>query len=813
MSERYPFPATRRSAARSLSAIALASTVLAACSTSDGAAPRDGGVTIRDEALLAVGADGDGAWILPNGRRITPAGRTSPLEHFPLAFAWSPDRGTLFAASDSAVAALDPESGAARATVSVPGAFFGLAVSHDGATVYAARSGDELVVALAWDGATLTERAQFPVGGYPSGLAISPDDAVLWVALEIGGQLVALDARTGARLGGADTGGNPYAVVLAPDGREAYVSVEREGQVRIFDVSDPRAPRKVAGVAVQKNPEALALSADGSVLLVANSDEDSISVLDLPRRRVRATIDLRPLGAAGYGSAPNALALAPDGGRVYVAQAADNAVRVIDLASARVVGAIPTAWYPTALALSSDGRRLHVANAKGVGSGPNGPTVTLSNASLLEIVDVPSDAELAADETRVREHNTRSARLFDVNAEAFANPVPLERGGATPIEHVLFVIRENKTYDALLGDFAGANGVAENCLYCGDATPNLHALVERFASGDNYYSNAEASVQGHALTTGAISNAFTEKNWFGDRGVSRDLEQFANASEWPKKQFLFQALLAKGIPFKSYGDQAGLGPDLLVLDRQHVHWGPKDPPLFWLNSKDDAKIDERIAEWERDGLPTVAYMGLPNDHTSGCEFPYPTPISMVADNDFATGKLIDWLSHSRYWESSLVVVIEDDPQQGVDHVDAHRSILLVASPWVKRGYVSHVQYHEGNLHATFGHILGLEPLTIYDENAQPAWDLFTSTPDLTPFTAVPRKIPEETSMPGTNCGTESRGLDFLDPDEADGLQRILWAHERDGLNAFEREKARGASSGLDALDALEALARGAGTPS
>lgn len=304
---------------------------------------------------------------------------------------------------------------------------------------------------------------------------------------------------------------------------------------------------------------------------------------------------------------------------------------------------------------------------------------------------------------------------------------------------------------------------------------------------------------GENSTTGAISNAFTEKNWFGDRGVSRDLEQFANASEWPKKQFLFQALLAKGIPFKSYGDQAGLGPDLLVLNTRYVHWGPKDPPLFWLNSKDEEKIDERIAEWERDGLPAMAYMGLPNDHTNGCEFPFPTPRSMVADNDYATGKLLDWLSHSKYWESSMVVVIEDDPQDGVDHVDAHRSILVVASPWVKRGYVSHVHFHEGNLHATFGHLFGLEPLTIYDENAQPMWDMFTTTPDLEPFTAVPRKIPEEISLPGTNCGEASRGLDFLDPDEATGLQRLLWDHQRGGLNRFEREKVERAGELHDAI--------------
>ncbi len=796
-------PPNRRRVLHHPRATALACILLTACASNGKHAARDGGVTIRDEALLTVGADGDGAWILPNGRRITPAGRLLPMEHFPLAFAWSPDRRTLFAASQSAVEALDAESGSAIATASVPSAFFGLAVAHDGATVYAASSGEKRVAVLAWDSNALTEKATFPVGGYASGIAVSPDDAVLWVALQMGGELVALDARSGERLGAAETGGNPYAVALSPDGREAYVSVEREAAIRVFDVSDARAPRKVASIGVQKNPEALALSGDGRELMVANSDEDSVSVIDVAKRKVTSTIELRPSGAAGYGSAPNALALSPDGRRLFVAQAADDAIRVVDLATGAIVGAIPTAWYPTAITLSPDGERLYVANAKGVGSGPNGPSVTLSNRSLLELVDLPSDVQLAADEARVSEHNTRSARLFDVNPEAFANPIPLDRGGPTPIEHVLFVIRENKTYDALLGDYAAANGVAENCLYCGDFTPNLHALVERFASGDNYYSNAEASVQGHALTTGAISNAFTEKNWFGDRGVSRDLEQFANASEWPKKQFLFQALLAKGIPFKSYGDQAGLGPDLLILNRQYVHWGPKDPPLFWLNSKDDAKIDERIAEWERDGLPTVAYMGLPNDHTNGCEFPYPTPRSMIADNDFATGKLLDWLSHSKYWGSSLVVVIEDDPQDGVDHVDAHRSILLVASPWVKRGYVSHVHFHEGNLHATFGHVLGLEPLSIYDENAQPLWDMFTNEPNLEPFTAVPRKIPEELSMPGTNCGTASRGLHFLDPDEAEGLQRILWFHERDDLNAFEREKARGARELHDALDALD----------
>ncbi|MBK7971811.1 MAG: PQQ-binding-like beta-propeller repeat protein [Deltaproteobacteria bacterium] len=312
-----------------------------------------------------------------------------PVDHFPFSFAWSPDRRTLFVSSEGSVSAVDPDTGATLASAPVPNAFLGLAVSPDGTRIYASRSGEKRVVALAWDGAALTEVASFAAGGYPAGLAVSPDGTVLWIVLQMGGSLVALDAASGERLGAADTGGNPYTVLLSNDGRQAYVSVEREAKVRFFDVSDPRAPRRLGDVGVQKNPEALVLSADGARLVVANSDEDSVSVIDVAKRKVTSTVDLRPAGALGYGSAPNSLALSPDGRRLFVAQAADNAVRVIDLTSGALVGAIPTAWYPTAVTLSADGQRLYVANAKGVGSGPNGPSVTLHNDSSLELVELP----------------------------------------------------------------------------------------------------------------------------------------------------------------------------------------------------------------------------------------------------------------------------------------------------------------------------------------------------------------------------------------------------------------------------------------
>jgi hypothetical protein len=352
---------------------------------------------------------------------------------------------------------------------------------------------------------------------------------------------------------------------------------------------------------------------------------------------------------------------------------------------------------------------------------------------------------------------------------------------------VLVVVRENKTYDALLGDWPRGDGDPEQCLYCGEETRNLRALLDFGASGDNYYSNAEVSLQGHYLLTAGIVNTWLEKHWPADWPLPIEIEVFLNPVSFPRSQFLFQNCLRNGVSFRVYGEAVGLGVDGLAFDERYVHWGPLDPPVFWMFSRDADKMAERIAEWEQGVFPSLLFMLLPNDHHWGCTFPFPTPISMIADNDLATGMLIDWLSHSRYWSSSVVFIIEDDPQQGTDHVDAHRSILLVVSPWAKRGYVSPVHYSEANLHATIQHILGLPPLTVYDAVAQPMWDMFTNTPDYTPYTALPRTIPEEISLPGTNCAFASAGKNFLDPDEAEGLQEITRDYEAARRQA-ERER-------------------------
>ncbi len=784
-----------RSAARVLATGALLAT--AACSNGS-TAPRAGGITVRDEAVLPVGPAGAGAWILPNGRRIEPFGSMVNIDGLPLTIVLSPDGGTLFVTSNNddgrlAVSALETANGAILSSIEQPaGLYLGLALAPDGRTLYAGGGGAERVVILDWDGATLTERGTIPAGEFPAGLALNPDGSVLFTLTQSGNGLTAFDTASGAELGRTGTGGNPYAIAVSPDGAEAFVSSEKNGTVDVFDVHDPRSPRQVATIPVQKNPEALVLSRDGTRLYVANSDEDSLSTIDVRKRKVLSTLDLRTLNSVGYGTGPNGLAFSPDGTRLYVAQAADNRVAVVDLAEARVVGAVPTAWYPTAVAVSPDGRRLFVANGKGTGTGPSdGGRDRLVNQATVQLVDVPPDAELARLATRADELAARSARLYDVNPEGFDNPIPRERGGPTPIEHVFLVVRENKTYDALLGDFPGGKGKPENCLYCGDPTPNLRALVERFASSDNYYSNAETSDQGHQILTSAISNVYVEKNRFAsDRPVPFEAEIFLNPAVWPKRQYLFQALLAKQIPFRIYGEAVGTWIGKLIFDARYIHSSPVDPPFFWQYTRDIDKIEGRIAEWEDQGVPPFVYMLLPDDHTLGCESPYPTPRSMVADNDLATGRFVDWLTHSKYWKTSVAFIVEDDPQSGDDHVDAHRSIFVAVSPYARRGHVSHVIGHEGSLLATVEHLLGLDPLTIYDELAQPMWDLFTSTPDLEPYELRSRLVPEEISMPGTNCGFATRGLNFLDPDQATGLAAVLGAHEREARAAANDPSSR-----------------------
>jgi len=772
-----------------------------------------GGFTIRPEALWKPGpvrTDPQGnplEWLLPNGQGITPFAATGArllrIDYaLPLGLAVHPQGGHLFVTTsgggDQALLVVDASSGETLHVLEADGYFLGLAFRPPaGEQVYVSGGGRDVIDAYRFDSDTGElladpERSLYlPPFDFAGGLCVSPDGGMLLAVSQSEGRLTLFDLETTQTLAMIPTDPNPYAVAIHPAGQEAYVSCEKANTINIFDISDPDHPTRKAVVPVEKNPEALLVNEEGNRLYVTNADEDSVSILaigtDAPR--LLDTIDLRATPGREYGSSPNALAFSPQHERLYVAQAGLNRIAVLDLASGAHLGDIPTAWYPTALALHAEEGRgglleetLYVANGKGIGMPGKGSMGHAPGA--ISVLPVPEDADLARLSEHVAENNALPGRLFEIHDGTWDNPIPPVRGGDTPIKYVFLVVRENKTYDYLLGPYQPPEGEA-----AGDPElvmdnhdlllPNLYRLAERFAICDNYCSNAEASNEGHTLLTASTVNTYLQKIVYADgRRLPIELEMVLSPAAWPKKDFIFQNALRNQVSFRDYGEAVGAGRDFLLFNDDYVHQGRYDPPFYNMFSKDVQKMEERIQEWESDRFagpdkfPRLIFMLLPNDHTFGDDAFFPTYESMVSDNDEATGIFVEWLTRSPYWMESVAFITEDDPQQGYDHIDPHRTLMLVVSPWARRGYVSHVKYSEANLFATIEVLLDLPPMTIFDEVAQPMYDLFTFEPDAEPFAHTQRKWPEEINLPGTLGSRRCAGMYFAEPDQAEGLLEV-----------------------------------------
>ncbi len=784
--------------------------------------PGEGGYTLLPEATWKTGVlrrDAQGnplEWMLPSSQRITPlavpGSRLLEIQDLtlPLGMAVHPRGEHLFVTTAGggrqALLVIDVLTG--EILQRIDGDYFlGLAFRPPlGEEVYVSTGGGNLIETYAFDQdtgtLTLLPDRSMPLSGFAGGLCVSTEGTLLLAVSQFRGTLSAFDLSSATLLGQTDTGDNPYTVALHPDGHQAYVSCEQSGEVQVFDVTDPSSLKRTSTLLTQKNPEALLVNREGTRLYVTNADADSLSVFGIGEGEPTflETIDLRDAGVQAYGSSPNALAFSPDRNRLYIAQAGLNKLAVLDLESGRHLGEIPTAWYPTGVALhtpppeSGTRETLFVANGKGVGTPWEGDMGHVPGR--ISILPVPPDGDLPGLQRLVKENNSFPERLFSFQPGPWNHPIPRERGGPTPIKYVFMVIRENKTYDYLLGPYQPPRGRAE-----GDPAfvmedyeillPNLYKLVERFALCDNYYSNAEASNQGHEILTASTVNTYVEKLVFAEgRPLPIQLEMILNPATWPKKDYIFQNALEHGISFRAYGETVGLGKDLLMLNENYVHQSLVDPPWFWMFTKDEDKILERIEEWESERFsgprfPRLIFMLLPNDHTWGSLALFPSFKSMVADNDLATGLFVEWLSQSPYWMESVAFITEDDPQQGNDHIDPHRTMTLVVSPWARRGHVSHVRYNEANLFATVEYLLGLPPMTIFDAAAQPMLDLFDFTADAEPFQHEKKEYPWEPNPLGTLGSRETAHMNFAEPDEAEGLMDSLLAME-----AEEREAER-----------------------
>ena len=722
------------------------------------------------------------ATVLPSGWRIEPAGRQVSVGTLPLNLAVTSDGLVLVTNNgygDNGLMRVDPVAGTAGWIRRMRAAWLGLArTGRRGAdTVWASGAGQNRVYRLVSSrlGATWTTDsvtlADSTAKIFVAGITILPARSLVAAVGNLSDSVYLIDAHTLQRQGAIAVGHRPYTAVA--DAGRLYVSDWGDSTVSVIDLNAGPPYRRSAWF-VGPHPSALTLG-NGS-LFVALAGSNGVARVDLRTGRVTVALDPR----APAGSDPNALALSPNGRTLYVAMAGNNAVAVVRVGprSMRVAGLIPAGWYPTAVATSHDGRTLYVANGKGGGSGANPDGTYIGNVitGSISIIPVPDSATLARYTTRVYSLSPYSnARLRGADRPAVRPPV----------RHVVYVIRENRTYDQVFGDVPQGNGDPALTIFGDSVTPNAHAIARRWVLFDNFYVDGEVSADGHEWSTRAFANDFNEKTWpqvYSDRR-DWDLtsgEDLANRAE----SYLWDAAKRKRLWVVNFGEMTTDEADTIRTNIAGLKGITADRyPGFVMSIPDTVRANlfaDSVASWDRQGrFPDLVILYLPRDHTVGRRADEPTPRAMVADNDLAMGRVVDRLSRSAFWSSMALFAIEDDAQNGPDHVDAHRSVLLVASPYARRGAVDSTFYTTSSVVRTMGALLGLPPLSQYDAGATPLWAAFTTRADVTPFAAVPNRWPlDERNTHAFRSRVPAADLARPDLADEDKLNDEIWASVR-----------------------------------
>lgn len=769
------------------------------------------------------GREPDGVTLLPNGWRIAPAGKHLVVGDLPLAMEESPDGRRLVVSNNGfskpSLSIVDLEHLTVPATVPMENAWLGLAWHPDGKRLYVSGGGASTVNEFrvtdkGFEPGPVIQLKKPTESSFAAGLAVSPDGKRLFAVHALGQLLSVVDLEVGQVAKEVPLAAEAYTALVSPDGKTLFVSLWGGAKVLLFDAAT-LAPQGEIGVG--EHPNAMVLSKDGGRLFVACANTNSVWVVDLETRTAKERISISLDPAAPPGSTPNALALSPDGATLLVANADNNSVAVVDVSRpvmSTVRGFIPTGWYPTSVRFSRDGKRIFILSGKGLASSPNprggqpgieeakGQYIGELLTGAVSVLPVPDETALVA-LTRIV-HRLTPGALGTRPAATVPKDTPL--GEKSPIKYVFYVIRENRTYDQILGDVKAGNGDPNLCLFGEDVTPNAHALAQEFVLFDNFYVNAEVSYQGHAYSTGAYSTDFVEKVWpmyYGGRGGDylsegggEDRNAYGNVTA-PQNGYLWDAAARAGVSVRSYGefassrehddaDEKAPGPPYEgtvpgLKGRVHPDYPPYD-----LKVPDNRRVDVWLQEFRRfeetGEMPRLSILRLPADHTAGTRPGYPTPRAMIAENDQALGRLVEAVSKSRFWKQSAIFVVEDDAQNGPDHVDAHRSVLLVASPYTRRGTVDGTLYTTAGVLRTMELILGLAPLSQYDAAATPLYGAFQSRPSLEPFLRREARVPvNEMNAPTAWGAAASLAMDL--DEEADRapdleLNEILWKSVR-----------------------------------
>jgi YVTN family beta-propeller protein len=709
--------------------------------------------------------------------------------------------------SEHQILVVDWQAGQVVSRFPIHEAFYGLEFSKDGKILVCSGAGDELLHKFTFREGKLTDHTRIKLRepkqrGVPAGLALNsagtkafvaniwgnsvssvglhsgtePRSVLLGTNLDAGAEApirpstdpdtAAAQKRAEAALYERDASGTfPYACRLDEARHRLYVSLWSRARVAVIDVDSFKV---LAQWPTQDHPCEMLLTHSGKVLFVANASRNSVTVFDTLTGRTLEVISSALYPEAPPGSTPNSLALAPDERTLFIANADNNTVAVFDVTTpgrSRSLGFIPAGWYPTSVRVTPDGKTLLIANGKGLvpRANPLAPQPGVKDApgateqyigrlfkGSLSIIDLPRRKErdkTFAEWSRMAYENSPLKPDASISAQPAGNsPIPKAVGAPSPIKYCLYIIKENRTYDQVLGDMPEGNGDAKLCLFPERVTPNLHQLAREFVLLDNFYVDGEVSADGHEWSMAAYATDFVEKMWPLDYGHNRS-GKFPYPSEGtfaiatPAGGYLWDRAREAGVTYRSYGEfiADGRGTNQPGHARVKSLEGHFDEWFrgFDLNYPDVKRADRFISELKRfeseGSMPRLQILRLPNDHTHGATVGVRTPTAYVADNDLAVGRVVDAVTHSKFWPETAIFVVEDDAQNGPDHVDAHRTTAYVMSPYTRRGYVDSTPYSTSSMLRTMELILGLRPMSQFDAAARPMFNSFQEAPDLRPY--------------------------------------------------------------------------------
>ena len=750
---------------------------------------------------------------LPNGWKLSPAGKSLALGDLPLNMAVSKSKKLMAVTnngqSKQSLQLIDLVNNKIVDTISIDKSWLGIVFSANEKYLYASGGNDNWILQYGIankkfkliDSIKLGDK--WPNKISPAGMCIDDAHQKLYVVTKDDSALYTINLLTKKVIQKIKLIAEAYTCVLSPIKNELYISCWGGEKILVLNTISNQIVKEIK---VGVHPNDFCVARNGKTMYIANGEDNSVSVVDLGKYKEVEVLNTALYPNAPAGSSTNGVALSDDEKTLYVANADNNYLAVFDVSEkleSRSKGFIPVGWYPTAVKFIHG--KIYVTNGKGFSSFPNplGPDPYNRGAQMayqqgllksvndkqyigglmkgtLSIINTPSEKQLGLYSKAVYENTPYTKQNEQLSNAEVGSVIPQKIGQPSAIKHVFYIVKENRTYDQVLGDIPEGNGDTTLTLFGEKITPNQHALAKEFVLLDNFYVNGEVSADGHNWTLGGYANDYLEKNWvtsYGGRGGNYDAEgnrEMANN----KNGFIWDFAKRAGVSYRTYGEFADdYEPNIPVLKNHFC--------TYYTSWDQNVRDTTRVGQWKRDfdsllainAVPQLNTLRLINDHTEGMRLGRPSPYAHVADNDLAVGMFVDYLSKSPIWNESVVFILEDDAQNGPDHIDAHRSPLYIAGGFVKTGYVDHNMYSTSSVLKTIELILGMQPMSQYDAAANTLWKCFNKTANHKAFTTRSNQWDlNEKNTAHTAMQRKSESFNFKKEDSINDhdFNEVLW---------------------------------------